>query len=290
MFAFGSKETGLGADSVSPTVSGAQEFGLISGHQGEGTQTRPAKFLVDFIRYIARGGGPAGETTKIFYTGGIVQVLKEAVESKEQRNLTIVSTIHSTKPVDFAVRPMCTYGVTPNLGDAFETEVSRAVARGIWRIDTVTEEYGSSAEAAILAQRSPLRARDEGIDVLSAVPEMSEALTRDRVLDHIRRLRSAPEAVQPPWAESPAESTFNDAKEFVTAWPSVKLLMPDVGLADDGEVNFLWKGRELHVDLGFYGDGTFSYFARDRDGVRYADDDVAAGCGLPEKLIAILKA
>ena len=88
----------------------------------------------------------------------------------------------------------------------------------------------------------------------------------------------------------PADRAFADAELFVSAWPSVELQIPDIGLADDGEVNFLWKGPELHVDLGFYGDGTFSYFARVRDGIRHADDDVAAGLGLPSDLLAILKA
>ena len=124
----------------------------------------------------------------------------------------------------------------------------------------------------------------------SAASPESIAGAKDRVLERLRELRAAPEAEQPPWAERPVDRAFADAQRFVSAWPSVDLPMPDVGLADDGEVNFLWQGPQLHVDLGFFGDGTFSCFARAPGGVRIAVDDVAAELGLPPDLQAILKA
>ena len=130
----------------------------------------------------------------------------------------------------------------------------------------------------------------EPVGAGSAASPESIAGTKDRVLERLRELRAAPEAEQPPWAERPADRAFTDAQRFVSAWPSVDLPMPDVGLADDGEVNFLWQGPQLHVDLGFFGDGTFSCFARAPGGVRIAVDDVAAELGLPPDLQAILKA
>ena len=109
------------------------------------------------------------------------------------------------------------------------------------------------------------------------------------VLDRIAKLRRTPEDERAPWATWPDERAFDDAVMFARAWSSDTIRIPDVGLADDGEVNFLWKGADVHVDLGFYGDGTFSYYARDGDGKEYTDDDVPACVGLPTDLLAILK-
>ena len=166
---------------------------------------------------------------------------------------------------------------------------------------TTDSLFGSWNRASVGATLSSVAKSASGFEpALAAVAERVEAVTQplvgprtrsqERVLARLGQLRSAPQSEQPPWVERPEDRAFADAEEFVTAWRPVEIQMPDVGLADDGEVNFLWKGPELHVDLGFYGDGTFSYFARDGDGVRYADDDVVAGLGLPPDLLALLKA
>lgn len=110
------------------------------------------------------------------------------------------------------------------------------------------------------------------------------------VLERIARLRHTPENERALWTTWPDEPAFDDAEAFARAWPSNGLRTPDVGLADDGEVNFLWEGASMHVDLGFYGNGTFSYYAKDGDGKEYTDDDVPAHVGLPTDLLAILKA
>ena len=113
--------------------------------------------------------------------------------------------------------------------------------------------------------------------------------TKHRVLERLRELRADPRAKQSPWAKRPANHAFGDAQRFVSAWDSEDLPMPDVGLADDGEVNFLWHAPRLHVDLGFFGDGTFSCFAQTPNGMRITIDGIAAEHGLPPELQAILE-
>ena len=66
--------------------------------------------------------------------------------------------------------------------------------------------------------------------------------------------------------------------------------MPDIGLADDGEVNFLWKDKGVHVDLGFHGTRKFSYFARGRDGRRLHGDNLPVSEGLPVEVVNLFKA
>ena len=99
------------------------------------------------------------------------------------------------------------------------------------------------------------------------------------VVERLDTLRSDPESEQPSWAIRPKDQAFIDAQNFVSTWPSEGIPMPNVGLADDGEVNFLWEGPRLHVDLGFFGDGTYSCYAR-APGIRVRVDEVSARHGI----------
>lgn len=108
-------------------------------------------------------------------------------------------------------------------------------------------------------------------------------------LKRIAELRRTPEGERVPWSTWPDERAFSDARTFVLAWPSDAVLTPDIGLADDGEVNFLWEAADVSADIGFYGDGTFSFYAKGGDGKEYFGDDIPAHEGLPAKIWAILK-
>ena len=99
---------------------------------------------------------------------------------------------------------------------------------------------------------------------------------------------SRPDADRSPAAVTPAPQALRDARTFVLSLPNGLVHLPDVGLADDGEVNFLWKDAGIHVDLGFYGCGTFSYYARDDKGHEYLEDECRAAHGLPSDLAALL--
>lgn len=81
-----------------------------------------------------------------------------------------------------------------------------------------------------------------------------------------------------------------DARAFVLNLPLTSIPLPDFGLANDGEINFLWKTDDVHVDLGFYGTHTFSYFAQGKDGAKMYGEEVLVSEGLPAKVIALLAA
>ena len=108
------------------------------------------------------------------------------------------------------------------------------------------------------------------------------------ILEVISKLRNVREAERAPWAEWPRALAFDEAVKFVRAWKREPEHMPNVGVAHDGEVNFLWKDGGVHVDIGFYADGTYSYYARDRQGCPYERDDVSPDDGLTEELLGIL--
>lgn len=88
-------------------------------------------------------------------------------------------------------------------------------------------------------------------------------------------LREKLETRQFPGDIWPTEQAFKDARAFLLHLNPIKILPPSMGIAGDGEINFLWKFCKVHIDLGFYGNGTYSYYARDPDGKNYYGDDLS---------------
>ena len=89
----------------------------------------------------------------------------------------------------------------------------------------------------------------------------------------------------------PTDQACKDAKLFIRLLPLSEILSPKIYFAHDGEINFLWKRQDddLHVDLGFYGNGTYSYFATNNNKEELMDDGVNISQGLPDKLRHILR-
>ncbi len=91
-----------------------------------------------------------------------------------------------------------------------------------------------------------------------------------------------------PGAETPTTAAFTDATAFAGQLPRPLSEMPHISLADDGELNFAWNGGPIYIDLGFYGTGTYSYFARDRRGQKHHGDDIPAKGPIPDNLMKTL--
>ena len=123
--------------------------------------------------------------------------------------------------------------------------------------------------------------------LISSLPESSPTLN---LLDQLRTLEWTPADKR--WSGTiwPISRAFRDAEAFIRALPLHEIPSPIISIADDGEVNFLWRGDGIYVDLGFYGTGYFSYFARGEDGNRHHDDDVLASEGMPSELIKLFSA
>ena len=56
----------------------------------------------------------------------------------------------------------------------------------------------------------------------------------------------------------------------------------------DRELNFAWNGCPTYIDLGFYGTGTYSHFAKDEKGRKFHGDDFPADGAVPEDLNRLL--
>ena len=106
----------------------------------------------------------------------------------------------------------------------------------------------------------------------------------------LEQLRLTSDGERWPSSEPPADAAFRDAGVFLNGLPFPLAALPHISLADDGEVNFAWDCKGLHIDLGFYGTGTFSYYARGSDGREYFGDDVPVVSPLPADLHSLLRA
>lgn len=93
-----------------------------------------------------------------------------------------------------------------------------------------------------------------------------------------------------PWLPDstvPVDDAFQNAKDFVLTLPLNQMSKPSVHVASDGEVNFHWVGPDFRIDLGFYGDGKFSYFGEKKGHAPVVGDEVPVQDGAPKALLAL---
>lgn len=83
---------------------------------------------------------------------------------------------------------------------------------------------------------------------------------------------------------SPVHRALAEAGEFIGCLPFPLIFMPEVSLARDGEVNFFWQNDMFYLDLGFYGDGHGSCFARTVSGRKIHLDRITPKGPFPPEL------
>ncbi|OAE17639.1 hypothetical protein A2T76_03615 [Pseudomonas brenneri] len=59
---------------------------------------------------------------------------------------------------------------------------------------------------------------------------------------------------------------------------------PIISPATDGEVSFFWESSHITLDLGFYGDGSYSFYAKTEDGEEFFGDNYNLEVELPSKI------
>lgn len=112
----------------------------------------------------------------------------------------------------------------------------------------------------------------------------------ESLVQRLADLYSTPEGERWPDADWPTKKAFEDAWQFTKQLPEDLKEFPHISLADDGEVNLAWSGGAIHIDLGFYGAGTFSYYGRDSESREVFGDDISVTSSLPEELTSLLSA
>ena len=119
-------------------------------------------------------------------------------------------------------------------------------------------------------------------------PSRIGKLNRD-LLAQLKEFEKTPKEERWPDATWPSVQAFRDAEIFIRKLPLDSIPMPNIGLADDGEVNFLWDHDGVHVDLGFYGRGSYSYFTCGKTGNKIYAEDALVSDDFPGEILALFK-
>jgi hypothetical protein len=91
-------------------------------------------------------------------------------------------------------------------------------------------------------------------------------------------------------AKIPAATAIDEAEQFTSnVLPADDFQLPTVTAAADGEVNFSWKNSLGYIDLGFYGDGSYSYYAKTAVGHEFMSDESSLTEHLPEQVLTIIR-
>jgi hypothetical protein len=113
---------------------------------------------------------------------------------------------------------------------------------------------------------------------------LTEAPTKD-LFDRLTHLSVKYHTPFLPDSIPPSDAAFEDARKFVLTLPLTKIRNPSIHVAADGEVNFQWSGPDFKIDLGFYGNGKFSFYAAKANRAPVIGDEVPVSVGLSEDLI-----
>jgi hypothetical protein len=89
--------------------------------------------------------------------------------------------------------------------------------------------------------------------------------------------------------KAPSKKAVNESKRFAELLTSESIQLPQISLATDGEINFFWHLPGILLDLGFFGDGTYSYYGKCDNGKEFLEDDRAYDKILPKEIIDLLK-
>ena len=109
------------------------------------------------------------------------------------------------------------------------------------------------------------------------------------LLDRVRYLRDTYVTPYDPSGVAPTPQAFNDAESFIRLLPLNRTQMPTINVASDGEVNFCWSSDTTHIDLGFFGNGTYSYYGRS-PAQEVIGENIMSKSGMPDELVKIAAA
>lgn len=189
----------------------------------------------------------------------VYRVIRESVQP-----LAILADYDLGEMTTYDLGEMTTLASNELLAASFGTTVLLdAVTPGSRRDMGSTPEGGTrkapSAEDKLAAELLSYLDLSEGWDGFESVP-----VPRDAVLDALSFLDLRPGDVALPYPQ----------------------------IAPDGEVGFYWRTEDVFAEIGFYGDGEFSYYAKytpkGGEFVQTGRDHCSVGDEWPEELLLIL--
>jgi len=85
----------------------------------------------------------------------------------------------------------------------------------------------------------------------------------------------------------PLSETVNNTLEFIEKLP-FNAREPRPGVSGDGEISLFWESDDIFVDIGFLGDGKYTFYARDSQAIEYFKDDIELKDPIPEALLNLI--
>lgn len=125
-----------------------------------------------------------------------------------------------------------------------------------------------------------------GTQILFSYASPAEELPTKDLYDRLDQLKIRYSQPYLPNSIHPKEAAFQDARDFILKLPLTRIRTPTINVASDGEVNFEWKGNDFKIDLGFYGNRKFSYYASKSGSAPLLGDDIPVKAGPPDELVS----
>jgi hypothetical protein len=116
-----------------------------------------------------------------------------------------------------------------------------------------------------------------------------DASRTDSMLARIRQLALYPHGWDGADGKAPSQAAVRDAECFTHLLAHDDISAPSISLATDGEINFFWMLPHFRLDLGFYGDGTYSYYGTTTTGDEFLADDVSVSTPLPAQILQFIR-
>ena len=106
----------------------------------------------------------------------------------------------------------------------------------------------------------------------------------------VRKLASYKEGWSGLGSVPPKRESVEEAERFISIITKDNVLEPYISLAADGEINFYWKNDDFLLDIGFFGDGVYSLYAKVRSEQEIIEDDLSLEYPLPESVASLIRA
>ncbi|WP_442498238.1 hypothetical protein [Methylobacter sp. sgz302048] len=108
-----------------------------------------------------------------------------------------------------------------------------------------------------------------------------------RMISKIRYIGTYTDGWDEANGKAASRQAVNEAEKFV--WQlSPDIREPMITLAADGEINFLWDSPDFKLDLGIYGDGSYSYYGKTSNGAEFIADEKMIDDKLPDEILAFI--
>ncbi len=126
---------------------------------------------------------------------------------------------------------------------------------------------------------------------VSSSIDIAKATNREDLLAiaRIRMFRTYADGWNGPESVAPTRATIKEAETFARYLFGIGSIVPPyISASGDGEVNFYWKTSDWVIDLGFFGDGLYSYYARFENGHEILEDGASLNKPLPQKIVELI--